>query len=87
LISLDLNVQVYGKCHSRSYAYATKLLTHDFKIKVFLTSTLKILVKDSKIEIIAKFYVKKITFSSFKVLNASIPRQNFFFKIFFQSTC
>lgn len=33
MIRLDLNVQGYGKCHSRSYAYATKPLTHDFKIK------------------------------------------------------
>jgi len=39
------------------------------------------LVNDSKIEIIDKFYGENITFSSFNVLNASIPRQNFFFRL------
>jgi len=39
------------------------------------------LVKDSIKEIIGKFYVKMVTFSSFKVFNASISRQIFFFKL------
>jgi len=53
---------------------------HDNKYYVFkivkldITGALRTLVKDSKIKIIGKFYVKNITFSSFKVLNASIPR-------------
>jgi len=50
------------------------------KIDVSIVDALMTLVKDSKIEIIDKFSVKNITFSSFKVLNASISRQNFFFK-------
>jgi len=37
-----------------------------------LTSALRALVKDFKLEIIGKFYVEKITFLSFNVLNASI---------------
>jgi len=48
---------------------------------VLLTSVLRVSVKDSKIEIIGKCYVKNITFSRFKVLNASIRKQNFFFKL------
>jgi len=39
------------------------------------------LVKDSKIEIIDKFYVEKVTFSSFNVTNASIPKQTLFFRL------
>jgi len=31
MISLDLNVQVYGKCHSRSYE--EDYYIHDFKMK------------------------------------------------------
>jgi len=39
------------------------------------------LVKDSKLEIIGKFYVKNVIFSSFNVLNASILIQIFFFRL------
>jgi len=46
-----------------------------------LTSAFRTLVKNFKIEIIGKFYVNKITFSNFKMLNASILRQNFFIKL------
>jgi len=52
-----------------------------FNFRVLLTSALRALVKDSKLEIIGKFYVKKVTFSSSNVLNASIPIQNFFFRL------
>jgi len=40
-----------------------------------------LLTNDSKIEIIGKFYVEKVTFSSFNVMNASIPRQIFLFRL------
>jgi len=49
------------------------------------SQVLLIKVKDSKIEIIGKFYVEKINFSSFNVLNASTPRQNFFFRLLYAS--
>jgi len=50
-------------------------------IRVLLTSTLRALVKDPKIEIIGEFYVKKVTFLNFNMLNASFQRQNYLFKL------
>jgi len=58
-----------------------KIVVFIYKIWVLLTSVIRSLVKDSKIEIIGKFYVKKITFLSFNVMNASIPRQKFLFRL------
>ena len=45
-----------------------------YKRWVLLSTVLRTLVKDFKIEIIGKFYVKRVTFLSLNVMNASILR-------------
>jgi hypothetical protein len=48
--------------------------------RVMLTCALKAQVKELKIELSNKFYVEKITFETFKTLNAQFPRKNFYFR-------
>jgi len=44
-----------------------------------LTYALRVQVKEFKIEIKNKFYIKSITFTTFKKLNAQVPRKFFTF--------
>jgi len=44
-----------------------------------LTCAIRAQVKELKIESSNKFYVEKITFETFKTLNAQFPRKHFYF--------
>jgi len=43
-----------------------------------LYCALRAQVKEFKIEIKNKFYIENITFSTFKILNAQVPRKAFY---------
>jgi len=45
--------------------------------RVMLTCALRAQVKKLKMEIKNKFYIENITFTTFKTLNAQVPRKTF----------
>jgi len=58
------------------------LMVEMFYFKVMLTCALRAQVKELKIEIKNKFYIKSITFATFKALNAQVSRKIFYICLF-----